>query len=383
MLKNNISDFSKCSNCGACYNICPVQAIDVNQEDVFYQVKVNETKCINCGLCKKVCPVNTPKPNQSLFSCYAAVNCNSDVLRNSSSGGVFSAIADYCLAKGGVVFGAAYSNNFRTVEIKSTDEVDLSELRRSKYVESLVGDSFKKVKQYLKQQKPVLYCGAPCQIAGLKRFLNEDYENLITCDFSCGGMASHQFYKEYIDYIEQKLNARITEVNFRPKVYGWQKHAMLIKAENQKKYCRPSICDPYFLSYIHERLNIRDYCYECSFGNNHSADFILADLWKWRDFNVVNNDRGLSLILTNSLKGERILKEISKTMSITVLDFDRATYNVSSRNINPTFMEKRKAFLEDCNKQGFIKTMKRHKHYSLFIFLVKYYLKKALQFIRG
>lgn len=378
MSKNNISDFSKCSNCGACYNICPVQAINVATDDLFYQVKVDAEKCIECGLCKKVCSVNTPQKKQNLFNAYAAVNCDAEVVKKSSSGGAFSAIADLCLAQGGVVYGAAYSDDCRIVEMKSTSEVALSELRRSKYVESKVGNSFRQVKENLDQQKMVLYCGAPCQIAGLKRYLGKEYDNLITCDFSCGGMPSHKFYWDYLDNVEKELHSTIINVNFRPKIYGWARHAVQIAAVNGKKYSRNSQNDPYFHCFIDKHISVREYCYDCAFTNNHYSDLILADYWKCNESKVINNDSGISLILSNSPKGENIIRQLGKEMSITVLDLERASYNLYERKSNPEFMEKRKLFLEECRKNGFINVTEKLQYPSKLKFLVKYYLKKIL-----
>ena len=141
-MSNHIAEYALCANCGACQNACPKGAIYVDSSDLFYKVRVDETKCVDCGLCKTVCPVNQPKVVQNLQKAYSAIHNNKKVVKKSSSGGVFSAVAEYVLDQGGVVYGAVYSEDCTKVIYKSTDERELDDLRRSKYVESLVGYSF-------------------------------------------------------------------------------------------------------------------------------------------------------------------------------------------------------------------------------------------------
>ncbi len=375
MMMNNISDFSKCSNCGACYNICPVSAISVNKSGVFYSLSVASEKCTQCGLCKLVCPVNNPEQNQNLFSAYMGYNRDADIVKNSSSGGAFAAIAEYVLKIGGKVFAAAFSENYRAVEFKSTDEISLEKLMRSKYVESCVGNSFQKIKEALTDGYTVLFSGAPCQVAGLKRFLAKDYENLITCDFSCEGMASHKTYEEYLDKTENYLNAPICDVNFRAKLYGWSRHSIKITAENGKSYKNFAMADPYFYSFIGMAINLRDYCIECKFPENHYSDIILADFWAYKRLSKVqNDDTGLSLIITNSKKGEDILQAISHTLTLTRLDLEKASYNMKNKSNSDEFVKKHNEFVKNCEENGFLHTMEQIKMPSKSKLLFRYHL---------
>lgn len=372
---NNISDFSKCSNCGACYNICPVSAISVNSDEMYYSLSVDSQKCTQCGLCKKVCPVNNTEKKQNLLSAYMGYNRNVDIVKNSSSGGIFAAIAEYVLKNGGKVFAATFSDDFRVVEFKSTDETSLEKLLRSKYVESLVGDSFKKIKSALADGYTVLFCGAPCQVAGLKRFLMKEYENLITCDFSCEGMASHKTYEEYLAKREQELKSPITDVNFRAKLYGWSRHSIKITAQNGKAYKNFAMADPYFYSFIGLSINLRKYCLECEFPENHYSDIVLADFWAYKRLSKVkNDDTGLSLVITNSPAGEKILQEISNSVTLTRLDLEKASYNMKNKSQDETFHERYSKFVSDCETEGFLTTMESVKMSSKSKLLIRYYL---------
>lgn len=372
---NNILDFSKCSNCGACYNICPVSAISVKSDEMFYSLSVDAEKCVNCGVCKEVCPVNNPEPKQNLVSAYMGYNRDENIVKNSSSGGAFAAIAEYVLENGGKVFAAAFSDDFRAVEFKSTDEISLEKLMRSKYVESCVGNSFQKIKKLLDDGVTVLFCGAPCQVAGLKRFLKKDYEKLITCDFSCEGMASHKTYNEYLENMEKKLKAPVSDVNFRAKLYGWSRHSIKITAENGKTYKNFAMADPYFYSFIGAAINLRDYCIECEFPENHYADIILADFWAYKRLSKVkNDDTGLSLVISNSEKGEEILQAIADRVTFTKLDLEKASYNMKNKSHGDDFIKKRETFIKNCETDGFLDTMKQVKMQSKTKLMFRYYL---------
>lgn len=376
---NNINAFTECANCGACYNVCPKDAIRVNVEGLFYSVAVEEDKCVDCGLCQAVCPVNTKKEAQKTVGAYALVHNSDEIVKKSSSGGAFSALAEQVLARGGVVFGAAYDDDFRTVKICSTQTVLIDELRRSKYVESLVGNSFREVKLLLDAEKPVLYCGAPCQIAGLKRYLQRDYEQLLTCDFSCGGMPSHELYTQWLDGIRKNLGADICEVNFRPKTYGWSSYAVKIRAKNNKEYSKLALEDGYFKCFIGNHISVRDYCLHCNFANNHYADIVLADFWKHKSIsNIRNENKGISLVISNSAKGDAAILGLARQCALTVLDLEQASYNLVPKSRSGAFIEQRKAFLEKCQEVGFATATRGMNLRGGVAFRVKYAIKKLL-----
>ena len=266
--KNNISIFDKCSNCGACLNVCPTRAIYINSDGLFYEPKVRESECVGCGKCINVCPVNNNSVGLGVISATWGYHKDKEIVEKSSSGGVFFALANSILSNGGVVFAAGFDKDSRTVKIYCTDEIPLEKLLRSKYTESLVGDSFKKAKEYLDKGKKVLFCATPCQISGLKKYLGHDYDDLYTCDFACGGLSSHRLYNKYLDFLEGKYKSKVSKVNFRPKIYGWNIHAIKVDFENGQKYTMPAIVDPYFSGFIAKHVNTREYCYFGRFLEN-------------------------------------------------------------------------------------------------------------------
>ncbi|MBQ8351567.1 MAG: Coenzyme F420 hydrogenase/dehydrogenase, beta subunit C-terminal domain [Clostridia bacterium] len=380
---NNILAFQKCSNCGACYNVCPKDAITLDEGGLFYELRVDEDKCVDCGMCQKVCPVNSPDNRQAVISAYGAIHNDAEVVKASSSGGAFSAIAEFVLKNGGTVFGAAYTDDCRAVEICSSDHRTLDDFRRSKYVESKVGYTFREVKSMLdtSTEKPILYCGLPCQVAGLKRYLGKEYSNLFTCDFTCNGVPSHGIYREYLTNIEKKLKAKICDVNFREKTYGWRHLSIRIVANNGRKYHQLAMADPYFDCFIgsNHHSTVREYCLTCDFANNHHADVILADFWKYQTISTMDNrDKGISLVITNSAKGEMLMQAISKRVALTALDLDKATYNLTEKSFSDDVLQRRNAFIEKVKRDGFVSATKERKFKGVLKFKIKYMIKRII-----
>lgn len=355
---NNISIIKNCTSCGACVCSCPTKAITVG-EDYYYKTTIDEEKCVSCGKCLSVCPINTQKAGNQPLKAVAGWSNQADVRAKSSSGGAFSVIADYVLEQNGVVFGARYFDDCKKIVFGSTDNCSLDELRRSKYVESFTGDSFVQVQNALKSGRLVLFCGTPCQVAGLSNYLGKQYDNLILCDFACGGLPSHKIYKDYIGQLEKKFNSKVVSVNFRPKVSGWSKYHILIQFANGKQYSKLALFDPFFWSFVYGRVSIRDNCYDCKFSDNHFSDISLADYWKYTDTTKIENDeKGISLVVANTEKGNKIIDVISGRMKCYDLDLHKASYNYRKTEHNVDVMNRRTDFFVVLEKEGLAKASK-------------------------
>lgn len=344
----NVLDFDQCSNCGACYNVCPKNAISVNKQGLFYSPVIDANLCVDCGLCKKVCPVNGSSENKAPKYAYGGWHKNEQIVLNSSSGGVFYGLAEKVLSDGGVVFAAAYSEDYKTVAFMSTDEVPLQRLLKSKYVESMVGLSFRMVKSELEKGRKVLFCGTPCQVAGLCSFLGKDYERLITCDFACGGLPSHHIYQEYLASLERKYRSFVTSVDFRPKTHGWKRYAVQICFENGKIYNHLGVEDEYLKSFLYGKYTVRDYCMECKFSDCHASDITIADFWRHEKLSSLRNENGISLILCNSEKGKDMLTSVGDQYSFTKLDVEGASYNNKKTEMSEKAIRRREPFLVLC-----------------------------------
>lgn len=365
MPKSNISKFEKCANCGACVNICPMDAISVDRGAMYYSPRVDAAKCVLCGKCVSVCPVNTSENTQKLIGAYYGYVDDHKILYSSSSGGLFHALAQRVLNEGGVVFGAVFAEDGHSVVFDNTDNTALCNLQKSKYVESDVGDSFRKVKENLEQGRSVLFCGTPCQSAGLKRYLGKEYDNLLVCDFSCGGLPSHQMYHQYLCDLERRFSSKVVLVDFRPKNYGWGSHSIYIRFENGREYTRLATLDPYYKGFLHS-LTKRDYCYECDFADNHAADIILADFWLYKKLSDMDNrDRGISLVLTNTEKGDRIMRELTPRLVMQTLPLDKAAYNIRSGHLAMKTVERHTSFVKKVQSEGFVSAINAEVPFSV------------------
>ena len=347
-----VSAINQCTNCGACYNICQRNAIEINEKGLFYVPEINTELCVNCGLCKKVCPVEVPFEKKEPKYAYGGWHKNEEVVLNSSSGGVFTGIAQKVLAEGGVIFGAVYSDDCKTVEFRSTDEMPLQRLLKSKYVESNVGFSFRKLKAELEQGRKVLFCGTPCQVVGLSCFLSKTYDNLITCDFACGGLPSHLIYQDHLASLENKYRSSAVSVDFRPKTHGWKRYAIRICFENGKVYNRLGVEDEYLKSFLYGKYMVRDNCLECKFSDCHAADITIADFWLHEKMSSLHNENGISLILCNSEKGKTLVDSIRDQFLLTDIDVESASYNHKKTEISERGIRRQKDFLKIYGENG-------------------------------
>lgn len=312
-----VEEKSRCSGCHACSNACPKNCIQMtSDEEGFWYPQVNKEKCIDCGLCEKVCPIiHKWHPDDSRkITAIAAINLNEEIRLKSSSGGIFTLIAEEIIKQGGVVFGAALTDDFRSVHhiyVDNTD--DLEKLRGSKYVQSKIGDTYKQAKDFLDSGRKVLFTGTPCQIGGLYSYLRKPYENLFTQDIICHGVPSPMVWKKYVDEREKKAASTTQRMFFRHKKYGWKTFAVLFEFANNTAYVKNLREDSFMRAFLSNSC-LRPSCHECSFKSvKRQADITLADFWGVQNvLHDMDDDKGTSLVLIHSERGQDLLKEITQ-----------------------------------------------------------------------
>lgn len=369
----------KCMGCGICKMVCPTDAINMEMsEDGFLYPQINDKKCVNCDLCEKKCPVLDTEKRQSVKSAFYGKAKDEEVVARSSSGGAFSVFAEKILKDGGVIFGAVFDKESKEVLYKSSDEVTLDNLRRSKYVESKIGDSFFKAKEQLDSGRKVLFVGMPCHITGLLKFLNREYENLITCDFICGGAASPLNFKEHLEYLEKKYKSKVKAVNFRPKFYGWTTQAIKVDFQDGQSYKNYAAHDTYFKGFMYESAIKRSSCFNCGFRDNHCADIIIADFWGHRQHSeIMLDDKGTSLMISNSSKGEEFLRSISQEeMEIAEIPKEYTDYAFTPFKNPAEMQEKKDNFMKQYRKYGFERGARK-------AYLKNYKMLMLKKFIKG
>lgn len=304
----------KCTGCAACFNICPANAIEMKYDtEGFLYPQVNQQLCLECGRCKEVCPVlNRDKAEKQIHpegTCYAVMA--EDALRMvSSSGGMFSLMADEIYRKGGVVCGAVYSEDYKEVHhIVSTSSEDLGRLRGSKYVQSDIGNTYSDIKKWLNAGQPVLFVGCPCQVSGLYSFLGKEYELLYTADLVCHGANSLYAYQSYIEEVAN--GKKISEVNFRDKsVYGWSTPIM-IRFEDGSVYNAAWDKSKWNEGFLGGIIN-RKCCGTCYYAQRKRVgDITLGDFWQVHRWDEECNDwKGTSLVLVNTEQGKRLFDQV-------------------------------------------------------------------------
>jgi coenzyme F420-reducing hydrogenase beta subunit len=327
-------------------------------DEGFCYPQVDSEKCIECGKCEKVCPIINRGPvSTQQTEAFAAWNVNDDVRQNSSSGGIFTLLAETILEDGGTVFGAAFAPSYRSVQhIRIEDSEDLQRLRGSKYLQSVIGDSYKQAKVDLDSGKPVLFTGTPCQIAGLYAYLGKNYPQLYTQDIICHGVPSPKAWSKYLDYREMLAVSKVKEASFRHKQYGWKKYDVKFKFENQKEYVQDHGKDLYMRGFLSE-LCLRPSCHNCAFkGINRQADITLADFWGIDQLMPsLDDDKGVSLVLVHSEKGNELLEKAKKGIrSVSVSLDDAVKFNSAAvKSVKPH--PKREYFFSYLDKTDFPK----------------------------
>lgn len=354
-----------CSGCNSCANACPKQCITMRpDEEGFLYPEIDNGKCINCNLCERVCPIKNKKVSEEkTLKAYGAFNKNLDTRMKSSSGGVFSVLAENVIDKGGAVFGVGLNENFEAVHMCVENKEDLHKLRGSKYVQSKVGDSLKKAKEILEQGRMVLFSGTPCQIEGLKAYLGRDYENLITQDIICHGVPSPLVWKKYVEYRQGVANGKAEEIHFRKKVDSWKHYYVYFRFDNGQVYQKSAFADPMMrMFFMHWCL--RPACHKCAFKDKHrNGDITLADFWGIKKvLPKMYDKKGVSLVLTHSKKGERLLQEVSGELELLEVSPEKALKHNPSMTKSSKSSFRRKGFIKSLYCKPFEKVVKKYKN---------------------
>lgn len=359
----------RCTGCNMCISVCPKQAILLKIDEYgFWYPEIDEESCINCGLCNKICPVYGKNINSRFGEpiTYAGWNRNEEVRERSSSGGLFTAIAEGVLMCGGVIYGAAFTELFSVEHRRITSLEELNKLQGSKYVQSLIKpELYITLENDLKSGKQVLFSGTPCQTAAINNWFG-DYENLLTVDVICHGVPSPYVWQKYLEELSQQ--GMLKKINMRDKTTGWNKYHMVITYENGEQDDKWFNDNPWGKSFV-SSLFLRESCYSCEFKEYvRTSDISLGDFWEaargiHRELD--DNDKGTSVILVNSPKGKEIIEKLTDCNIVNIPyewipDRTYAVVRSSARNV---FREK--AFNKLNKKKNFTWVVKKYTKASL------------------
>lgn len=384
----NIERKENCAGCSACVDICDQKAITlVTDIEGFWYPKVNLELCTNCGLCEKTCPelhIEELKPGHNeVPTVLAAYHKDDETRRESTSGGLFSALANKMYDEGGYVGGSVYTDDFSAQHIVSNNRGDLLRIRGSKYFQSDITGLFKQIKKLLIAGEKLLVCGAPCQMAGLRLFLEKEYENLIVIDFICLGINSPKIFHKYLESLENQFGAKAVSVQAKNKDLGWRSLSYKIKFANDKVYQREGIKDDFIRGFLSTHCISRPTCYQCKYkGFPRISDITLGDFWGIENVDrTMDDNMGTSAVLLNTRKGIAFFdsiknKIVTKEVKLSdVLPGNQALLrSITLPAIN------RDAFYKDADKLPFDVVLK--KYYLQEKNPMKKILQKRLKFIK-
>ena len=311
-----ICEKDRCTGCYACMNICPRGSIKMIDDERGFPHPSIDDSCISCGLCEKCCPQNNLSIkfcNGAIEGVYAAFTKDKNIRKNSSSGGLFSELAIEVIREGGIVFASKLSKDQKTLVFSGCDDIEeLGLFQGSKYVQSHPEMIFKDIKREAMTGRIVLFVGTACQVAGLKAYLNKDYTNIFYIDILCHGVPSPKLWSDYLDKIEKEYGDEAVKVSFRYKKPSWTQFSLKVDFKRGKQMVNSKFDDPYLISFLKE-ISLRENCYHCPYtSTNRTGDITLADFWGYKstDFKMRNNEKGISLVLVNSEKGENWFDKI-------------------------------------------------------------------------
>ena len=349
-----LADQITCSGCSACAMVCSAGAIMMKADaEGFVRPSIEWEKCIHCEACGKVCPVLRKfEDKPPMPQAYAARALDYDLKRTSSSGGIFYLLGEQIIQRGGVVFGCVIKKPYFTVQHACAEtRVELAAMKGAKYVQSDMGDCFKKVKQLLLRGRLVLFSGTPCQVLGLKSYLGTQEKNLITVTFICHGVPSPAVYEKYLKEVNDK-GYEIQSVSFRDKTYSWRLFSMALGVKGGRKI-RDLSHDP-FLRVFLANLCLRPSCYHCLCQNGRNgADITLADFWGVVHFTPEMDDNmGTSYVLVHTSQGEELWKTCLSLVESRSVPFDATIQYNRAYFESPVMPSKRADFFRLFQKRS-------------------------------
>jgi len=358
MAKNNISilETDRCTGCGVCANCCPTEAITLGEDsEGFRKPYVNEVACVECKACIRSCPVLTLKKYNEMKPDIYAVRAEDSIRAVSSSGGVFSLLAEYVLNNAGYVCGAAFDENIKLKHIMISDDSELYRLRGSKYVQSDTGDIYNQVKDKIKEGRMVLFVGTPCQVAAVKNYVGNN-DKFYTVDILCHGVPSQRSLDKYLKEISN--GKKIINVEFRNKRNGWSCEHILISYEDGTEYNKSMKEGNAYIKAFLSNMMLRKSCENCPFSEfPRHGDLSMGDFWGISKFDETQNDgKGTSVVFVNNAAGARLVNDVISKNSV----IKKFGFSDNMPNRIKSFLKansKREQFLDNLKNHNFSEAM--------------------------
>lgn len=357
--KNVLNKFNlyKCCGCEVCADICPTKAIVmVEDSEGFKYPNIDNKKCINCGKCLKNCPMRNStfrikKYKEPLG--FAVKHKEEQTRMKSRSGGIFTALSDIILDNNGIIYGCILNEKFEAIHYRADNKKNRDLMRGSKYVQSSMEGIVNQIIEDLKNDKLVMFTGTGCQVQGIRQAVPTKLQKkLLLVDIVCHGVPSPKIWREYLSYISNKYNGKITAVDFRnKKEYGWKDHVESIEV-NGKRFD-----SKVYTNLFYNHVIIRPSCFKCPYKNvNRPGDITIADFWGVDDvISGFNDNKGVSLVLINNDIGKKYYEKAKKYIIFKSVELEKTLQPPLRGNfIEPS---NRKKFWNIYYKKGFNKAI--------------------------
>lgn len=353
---------TQCCGCGVCADICPVNAISMLRKDMFSYPQIDTDLCIRCGACRRVCVIQTPVcPPADEPLAFAAQHKRKDVRLHSSSGGVFTALSDVILERGGVVCGAVFGENMYAEYAVAASANDRQAMRGSKYVQSDSSRIYADMERCLQAGKEVLFTGTPCAVAAVKRRFAAFEDLLYTADILCHGVPSPAVWERYIDCLQERYGQAVTDYTFRDKQNGWHDyHAVVTFADGTTAQDTPLV-DSY-LDLFRYDLALRPSCTACPYATRKRVgDVTFGDFWGIeRVLPALDDDTGVSALLVNTPRGERLLSLLRERLELYPCTAEDIAVRQPPMQYPSAVSVKGPAFARDFERLPFEKVLKKY-----------------------
>jgi coenzyme F420-reducing hydrogenase beta subunit len=312
----HINNKHDCCGCTACASVCNKNAIIMQADkEGFLYPHVNIELCTDCHLCEKICPIITRDNKKTVLNLplnvYALHHKDIEVWYKSSSGGVFTALAEDCLKMKGIVYGAVFSKDFTVVHCGEQTAKGILKFRGSKYVQSDIQGIYRDIRRHLRNERQVLFSGTPCQVEGLKNFLSKEYNNLTTIDILCHGVPSPRLFADYIQYINQHSIDSLQQIFMKDKTFGWEYQNLRLYYKHNNTEFNTPLSNLWNKLYYDNIIN-RPSCHHCRFTNLYRAgDITIGDFWGIQKSHPnFFNTNGISLLMVNTNRGKVVWERI-------------------------------------------------------------------------
>lgn len=357
-------DKAQCCGCSACESICPSKCIFMAEDqEGFLYPNVDMKRCIGCKLCERVCPVLNVEEEQVFEQdAYIVQNIDEKVCLQSTSGGAFTAIANEVIEQNGIVFGAAFDEEFNVKHIGTTSKDEIEKFRNSKYVQSDIRGTYREVQKRIKKGQLVCYSGTPCQIEGLKRFLGKESDKLLTVDVVCRAVPSPLVWRKYVEMQRNKLDDLISNIRFRDKRYGYKYSSMNFTNKSGKRIYSSGVESDLMHRAFFSNICDRPSCYSCVFKKQYRvSDFTIWDCFQVGRFSKkLDNDMGATRVLIHSDKGKELFEKIKDNFVYIKISSDSAIATAKEMFESVPYNAKRDKFMEEMASEDAMEVFRKY-----------------------